>query len=95
MHELLSGLVGALFVLGSFYITFLLGRVRQCQIVNTRLLEEKTALQEAFKQVQAGNIEMRTILSRPYSIHMGAEQLQTLAAMLGPYLVPNGSKQVN
>ena len=97
--ELISMAVGAVFVLGSFYTTFLMGRVRQCQVVNTHLLKEKEALQAQNAQLQDENKHLKAreqlILTKPFVIHMTPEMTKDLAAQLGPYLVPGGSKLVN
>ena len=99
MHELLSGLVGALFVLGSLYISFLIGRVRTCQVVNTNLLKERDGLHEANKLMQEANKQLlareQAILTKPFCIHITPEMARDLAAQIGPYLAPASNLKVN
>lgn len=96
LHDILAAAVGALFVFGSFYITYLLGMLQSCRRVNTNLLNERTGMETRVKQVTDLNQQLlqreQAILSKAFHIHFTPDQLMNLAQMLGPYLAPAAEK---
>ena len=99
MNEIIAFAAGAAFFLMISLMSFLLGRVRQCQVVNTHLLKEKEALQTQNGQLQEENKHLksreRLILTKPFVINMTPEMSQDLAANLGPYLQQAVNKHLN